>query len=413
MNPNPLPVPLVDDWLMAHPAIRKVVVWSTHNQVQYYLNWSAEQKDALQQAFNKAWTYQPSGLSNVPVNLSPNTPAEAPACVMSPAEAWSFYLAHLGHSLAQEIGKRLKWSLLDYTTQEASIILDSREWLKYDGYLKGYRIIADKNGYYTPAPPDYILNFLTKIQFLEPIPPNPHPDPEKKPAGTIYLPPSAQRNAILRLMDWGRHNLFHFGGGMTTDNMKAHWQYHGFPPIARVVEGTLKGDYPLMHWTAGCRGTVGFFIGVLRTINIPVQLVFQGGHSLPYFMHERAYLSHGDDLYSPYTRNENTQGPLPYPSAKLLLSSGRFKEWFGPHVSPPDKNIGRRPREVALLYLPARMLRDYCADKAAKVTHANGKIFQAMNPYYSLEELEQAKLWERLEARLIELGGCEAIKSMS
>jgi hypothetical protein len=397
---------------MAHPKIRKVIVWFTPTLVQYYLTWSPAQKAALQQAFVKAWTNQPSGLPKVPDNLSLNTPTEYPATVLTPEFTWQFYLAHLAQCLALEIGGRLKWSLLSYTTQEASIILDSRECFAFDAYLKGYRPVADKNGYYTPAPPEMILSFLTQIKFLEPVPPSNQPDPERNPAITVIkLPPSPQHNAIVRLFDWCRLNLHHFGGGFTIANMLDHWQYYGYPPIARIIEGTIKSGYPLMHWTAGCTGTVGFLTGILRAVNIPVRHLRIGAHSVPYFIHERAYLSHGDDIYGQYFSGKSKK--MPFPSAKLLINQTKFNQWFNPAVFPPDKNIARRPTELAVLYLPLALLTDYCADKAANVSHANGKIFKRLSAFYSLAELEQANLWGRLEARLVELGGCAAIQSLA
>lgn len=406
------PTPLLETWLAAHPALQNSIVWLTPSQPQVYSSWSANQKQALQEAFVRAWTNQPSGLPLVPTNLSPDLPDEYPATVMTPAEAWAFYLAHLGQCLALEIGQRLTWSILKYTPEQLAILLDSREWFLYDASLSGYRIGADTNGYYTPAPPELILSFLTQLHFLDPLPatrpvfPFPRPNPGR--IGRLRLPLSGQYTAIVHLFDWCRRNLIHFGGGFTTANMKAHWQYHGYPPLARVIEGTQKTGSSFQHWTAGCTGTVGFLRGILRAVNIPVKHLRIAGHSLPYFVRQRTYLSHGDDLYGSYSRGKYKDDPLPYPSEKLFLSQATFDKWFNPQVSPADKNIARRSRELAIEYLPIGLLFAYCKDKTAGVSHAEGTVFGDLKYYYTLAELEQGKLWERMEAKITQLGGCAA-----
>ena len=402
-------VPVVSNWIMAHPAISQAIVWLTPTKDQYYPAWSASQKEDLQQAFVKAWNREPSGLNPVPANLSPNTPDEYPATVMVPDEAWRFYVAGVGQSLALEIQQRLKWSLLSYSADDLAILLDSRECFMYDAYLKGYRIISNKNGDYTPAPPDLILAFLNGIQFLERVPSIRQWEPKRGSTNRlIRLAPSWQRNALVRLFDWCRRNLHHFAGGYTTADMQEHWQYHGYPPIARILSGTIKTGYSLVHWTAGCTGTVGFLTGVLRAVNIPVRHARVAQHSMPHFTHERAYLSHGDDLYGRYSIGKYSDAPLPYPSAELLISPTRFNEWFGPGVSSPDKNVARRSAELAVQHLPIGLIFDYCADKAAQASHADGLVFNYLSYYYSLAELEEANLWERLEAKLTALGGCAA-----
>lgn len=101
------PIPLLDPWLKANPALQSSIIWVTPTQPQTYDNWSPNQKQALQEAFAKAWTNQTSGLPNVPTNLSPDLPDEYPAPVMTPPQAWAFYLAYLAQCMALEIGQRL------------------------------------------------------------------------------------------------------------------------------------------------------------------------------------------------------------------------------------------------------------------------------------------------------------------
>jgi len=70
--------------------------------------------------------------------------------------------------------------------------------------------------------------------------------------------------------------------------------------------------------------------------------------------------------------------------------------------------VGRRPRELAIQYLPYGLLYYYCADQAAGLSPSEGSVFESLGYNFSLAELEQLQLWERLEAKITELGGCEA-----
>jgi len=67
----------------------------------------------------------------------------------------------------------------------------------------------------------------------------------------------------------------------------------------------------------------------------------------------------------------------------------------------------RRTVELAIPYLPMYLLYRYCDDKAAGRSHAEGHVYNwIFKPNYTLSELTDAHLWERMDEKLATLGGC-------
>ena len=90
---------------------------------------------------------------------------------------------------------------------------------------------------------------------------------------------------------------------------------------------------------------------MLRVVNIPVKNVPGGGHSLPYFMSEGKYLSHGDDPYDWTMRNSAI------PIEELFIDQSTYDAWFGPSV-PSEKqrqNVSRRPNELEIKHFHPEM----------------------------------------------------------
>src|SRR5215217_2425075 len=158
----------------------------------------------------------------------------------------------------------------------------------------------------------------------------------------------------------------------------------------------------IKHWTAGCHGTAGFLRAVLRTTNIPVAHKHRGGHALPYFSADGLYLSHGDDPYHHYTRTDP-----PYSMSELLIDQSKFDSWFGSAVPDGTKrrNVGGRVAELAIQYLPKGLLGDYCADQAARRSHADGWVAGNLT-CYTVAQLQKQHLWARMDSKIKSLGGC-------
>lgn len=400
--------PDLNAWLSQNSNVRSAINWLTFTGAQSsapinYVYWTPEQKADLKKAFEAAWNNQPAGLPETPPNMLTYMPDNAAATVLKPADAWAFYVAGVAASLAVETGKRVPWSVTSYSPDNLRIIFDS-SWL----FIRdvdtgtGYRIIANNNGYVTPAPPDLILNFLRAAGVYPP--------------RGLRLPPRRlteqdyRRAAIAKLFDWCRYNLIHAPGDMfTMKGMMDNWQYHGFPPVARVISGTMSEAYSIkdkkINWTGGCYGTTGFLGSVLRVINIPVKALLICGHSMPAFTSESLYLSHGDDLYGSFS-SQTKDKPLPFPSMELLITQEQFNAWLAAGVADKCKNVARRPRELGLKYLPYHVVEAYCKDKQAGLSHANGQLYKMFSSHYTLQELESADLWGRLEKKVEQVGGC-------
>ena len=122
-----------------------------------------------------------------------------------------------------------------------------------------------------------------------------------------------------------RQNLWHFFGSDTFDNCNAIWQYEGYPPLSKIVQGTVDMNNPsfgVRHWTMGCHGSVGFLNAVLRVLNVPVQPVWTCGHELACFLTEAKYLDHGDDPYNQNVTNSMTT------SLSLLIDEPTYQARF-------------------------------------------------------------------------------------
>jgi hypothetical protein len=218
-------------------------------------------------------------------------------------------------------------------------------------------------------------------------------------------------DTVVNAVGWCHENFFHYLGGTDIANMVATWQYRGFPPMVRVIQGTTEdstsggGDSEWGHWTDGCWGTTGFLIALLRAVNLPVTLIENAGHAQPWFMSVSSYLSHGDDPY-----NALTWVTPRIPPSEILTDEGSFDAWFGPGVPAAQiaLNIGRRTQELALAYLPNYLLRAYCADQTANAPHGSGQVISNF-PAYTLAELEAADLWSRMDTKLAGFGGCSGI----
>ncbi|MEA2424800.1 MAG: hypothetical protein QOH13_1210, partial [Thermoleophilaceae bacterium] len=236
------------------------------------------------------------------------------------------------------------------------------------------------------------------------------------------LPPLAvsgpRARTIVTLLTWCRDNLSHYLNGASAQNMQDTWHYRGFPPVERMIAGTHNTLYDpshklnFSHWTAGCHGTVGFLRAILRTVNIPVQYTTAAEHAQPYFMTEGLYLSHGDDPYSDFAKQHPPATAPPFPVADMLIGEALHEEWFGAAVSEKKRlqNVGRRTTDLALPTLPVSLLYAYCQDKALGRSHAEGDVFGAFKPYgYTLADLRDADLWQRMDAKIAAFGGCAAI----
>lgn len=377
-------IPNVDHWLGSEEKIRDSIIWENPDCPQTYPGWTLGRKDALQAAFAAAWTMSSTGLTDLPLNILQPKNNEYPTTALSTADASAFYLASVGQSLAVEIGNRVEWAARSYSHGNLAILFDSREFFVWSAADNGYELQDVPGGQVVPASPYTMYAFLKDNDLI---------------GETRY-------GTIVRLIKWCHFNLSHFGSAFTTKTCDNVWHYRGFAPVLRTINGTSDPSNPSLgkrHFTAGCHGTAGFLRAILRTVNIPVVHDHQCGHALPYFSADGVHLSHGDDPYNGYTFVKP-----PFPMSELLNNQGTYDSWFGAGVpeSKRKKNVGRRTAELAIVYLPVEMLRDYCNDKAAGKSHPEGVVAKNLSAF-TIAELDAFDLWSRMDTQIASYGGCE------
>lgn len=295
-----------------------------------WVNWSLSQKADLDAAYldAKDWLAQgaiqvtmPSGgLSDAPANQHPGVsdPTGAVLEWVTPAYMWKLYVAHVGFALALETTRTVPWSLADDTDETLRYLFDSSVmgWYLANGNF-GMGTYAGPALYFPPlrannrpqtafAPPKWTYPFLRQAGLMG----------------------STRLETIGNVLQWMRVNMTHFFGPATMGNFDAVWQYRGWVPLSRIVNGSVDANNPgygTMHWTAGCHGSVGFLHEMLRVLNVPVQPVWVAGHELAYFTSEKQYLDHGDDPYNSVVRVDHPASPLwNYGLANVGRSAANF-----------------------------------------------------------------------------------------
>jgi hypothetical protein len=357
-------LPDLATWLNVHPNVAGAIKWQFQpaNMANSYAApaetdkvawpaWTQAQKDGLNQAYLDARTWFAQGaqqvsmpyggLSDQPANQNFQSATDGITVSewVTPAYMWKLYVAHVGFSLALEIANPLPWSITGDSDESLRYLFDSSvmAWYLPNGSFgmgtyggANFPPLRANNRPQTAfAPPVWTYAFLTQ-------------------AGLVG---ATRLETIGKVMDWMRHNMAHFYGNDSFGNYNAVWQYRGYAPLSKIVNGTIDNNNPasgLQHWTAGCHGSVGFLHAVLRAVNIPVQPVWVAGHELAYFTTEKAYLDHGDDPYNNIVKSFPAS-----PILSLLIDQATYQSWFTPDLtinitdpySPALANVGRRAAE--------------------------------------------------------------------
>jgi hypothetical protein len=376
--------PDLDAWLDAHPTVRDAVIW--HGQ--FWSAWADADRAQLRESFAAAWRHEPyREIADPPPNEVLGNPFNtAVRQVLSHENAWRLYIGYAGHSLALEVGRCLPWSILGWPASRLRLLLSGEDM--FTPALEGMEIAAGM-GSQTPCSVRRAWRFLIEEGLLR---------------GTALA-------TVARLIEWSRI-LMHVGGGLSGwAEKEAFWQYRGFPPISRVIDGT---DSPegFGHHIDGCWGEVGLLKTVLRAANIPVGLTTVvtgiGAHALPAFPSIDRFMTHGDD---PYTQFARTAFPA-FAGEDLLINGARFAQLFNDSRSPEENrlNIGRRPVELALDHSCGVLLALRCRDRAAGRDDASGRVFDFMRPLgLSVTALTDRGFFARLDREIEVLGGCDAL----
>ena len=389
---------IVDCWLENNPTIANSIKWEfTPGTPKPWARWSEDKKVDLRASFRAARSWKDSGFGEWPGNPVEDPPvnqdlpyldeSSLTTVLDSDTQAWPLFISQVAISLAAEIDCWIPWSLRNYhSTSLVEIFngtnsrytLDRDDGTGNDSTHHGH-IVSDA---VTPAHPANIWKFLNDEGIIA----------------------DTARGTVSRLIEWSSENMLHsFGLHMPFGPpFLAFWQYHGLPPVIRMIEGTIVNDpamglyYPGVHsWTAGCLGTSSFFRAVLRVVNIPVRAVASERtcyHAMPYFPGLGVYLTHGDDPYSGYFKSGNYEGE------ELLVESDMWKRWFPKgDYDTACMNVGRRVVELNVSEPSGNLVRTYCSDQLEGLSRADSEVFDYVGRIYSMEELESMGFWEKLE----------------
>ncbi len=331
-------VPDLGNWLLDHPAVASALRWQFQSpaggnaytppgdaDMIAWANWSLSQRDDLAAAYRDAALWLLGG-ATAPITLPYRGVSEAPinyygnqsdgGTVMqwtSPADMWNIYIAHVGFSLALETLGKVPWSLATYDALSLRYLLDSSTM----GWKLPYGPVSFSLGTYGGANlPALRADNRPKTPFTHPM----YVYQWMTASGIIG---GSRLESIGAALDWMRHNMVHFYGSDTFGNCNSIWQYKGYPPVSRILQGTTDVANGFNHWTLGCHGSVGFLAATLRALNIPVQPVWVGGHELACFLTEHRYLDHGDDPYNAVVR-----GAPDVPILNVLIDEATYQERF-------------------------------------------------------------------------------------
>lgn len=370
---------VLDRWLADTPAVAAHLTWRDETGTQTYSRWPVSMRQRLWSLFDAAMRRQFDDPSEPPPNVWRSDDDADVTTAFTPEDARELYLRTVAQSLAVEIDRRVLWSVRDLNEQELDTLFSSNALFWWHAERRVYRIVPGSHGWAVPAPATIAYQFLDAHKLVG----------------------RTRRATIVNLLEWTR-GLSHFAGPTSVSNFTDFWGYRGGMPVVRALEGTryagteLRG-YPqydqVRHYTAGCHGTVGLFANLLRSVNIPVQYRAvsneTSSHATALFQSEDLALTHGDDPYS--------QTSVGARAEEILIDRATYDRWMGPLAEDAGRSIGRQPTVLALRYLPPFVRELHARDRADGRTREASRVFDMFRSIYSLRELEQARLWERLD----------------
>jgi hypothetical protein len=373
----------LDAWLRRHPAVAFHLTWNEQGQTQSYSAWSDPMREALRAAYDGIKAGRPPAVPDPPPNTWVRHADDDPNAVhtaFAPDVARALYIGTVAHALAVETERRVPWSLDDLNGDELDTLLASTSLFWWNGEQAAYEISEFDHGWAVPAPPDVSWRFLEREGLLR----------------------TTRLETIVALVGWAG-GLTHFAGPVSRENFRDHWGYDGDMPVSRALAGTrytgtvfasMPGYGSLRHYTAGCQGTAGLFASVLRAANIPARPRAVSNdtttHATILFLSEDRALSHGDDPYSLLVEGA--------PPAALLVDRETYDKWLGPGARDAGRFIGRQALALGLERLPPIVRRTHERDRQQGLAPEQSGVFALFRGGYFLAELQEARLWERLEA---------------
>ena len=385
---------VLDCWLQENAPIANAISWDGSP----WRVWTAKEKDELRSMFQAVRNWRASGFGPWPGPAFEEPPVnhEAPflgegelRTVIDSNEARRRFIAQVAVMLASEIDAWVPWSLHDYEPRILGemfradldqFVPDRDDGGVSDSIYHGHIVTSGV----TPAHVATLYRFFIDARIIRATP----------------------FETIARMLEWCRDHMVHYYDLFDEDlvelpareQYEAFWHYTGFPPVVRIIEGTVVSDprFPDTRprsWTAGCTGTTRFLRSVLRVLNIPVREIVRpetGGHAIPYFASEGLYLSHGDD---PYSQDFVTGG---FTGRDLFLTTDDWMRWFPP--GSLGENVGRRTVDLNLHRPSGYVVSLHCQDLWRGLSRAEGDVLRYAGHFYTLAELEAAGFYARLDA---------------
>jgi hypothetical protein len=372
----------LDTWLRRHPAIAFHLTWNDGERSRSYSAWPADMQAALRTAFDGAVAGRAATVTDPPPNAWTRQPGDDPNAIhtaFAPEVARALYVATVAHGLALDAERRVPWSLDDLNGDELDALLASTSLFWWNADQRGYEISEFDHGWAVPAPPQVAWAFLQREGILR----------------------ATRLDTVTAMVGWAR-TLTHFAGPVSRENFQDHWGYDGDMPVSRALAGTryagtifrsMPGYDAVRHYTAGCQGTAGIFTSVLRAANIPVRPRSVSNDNTPHatvlFLSEDRALTHADDPYSLLAEGA--------PPAELLIDLDTYNRWLGPQSKDAGRYIGRQAQAAGLARLPSIVRRTHERDRQQGLAPAQSGVFSLFKGSYFMAELQEARLWERLE----------------
>jgi hypothetical protein len=396
---------LFNAWFINHSKIPNAIIWRENPSKENpngiprdYNLWEQNKKRELSTKFWNILLDIETGLNEAPectIKLSKD--GTVYSTDLKPNDAWNYYITYIAHSLRVEIDRLVHWSILRYDSGQLKFLYDSNSFFEYFADDDVYSIIRyDKtlfsHGAVTIGDPIRIYDFIDNGKLIG----------------------VTRWGTIGRFLGWCRDNLVHFNGENNPEDYQKYWQYKGYPPVERIINGTEVSGSEIENYTAGCFGTTGLLRNVLRTINIPVLLEERCGHAMPHFVYDKThefYLSHGDDPYNSLYKHSTPK----FIPLELIIDQNKFDEWFNKNLPNETicNNIGRHALELAVEYIPNGILKIYCDDISKGRSPEEGRIYnEIFREHISHSELKLFGFWERLKNKTESLGGCEYIQDL-
>jgi len=71
--------------------------------------------------------------------------------------------------------------------------------------------------------------------------------------------------------------------------------------------------------------------------------------------------------------------------------------------------VCRKSLELAITYLPDYLLNQHCNDIAYGLSHEDSSVYDTFKEVFSIESLEEQRLWERMDEKIAAWGGCDVL----